>query len=526
MSDKDLCRCGRRLITRPGDLDATCAECRSKPSYYSCESVPARATASDDWEDLVPLGARAPLPDYPVETLPDYMAAMVLAVAEEIQVPADLPGALAMGVLSTAAGGKAEVEVRGQWREPLNTYEVVAMPPGSGKSPAFRLMCAPIFASERTMRDEVSEQIAEALILREAALAVAENARRKAKTEDEIGAAVLQASLAEAATVPVMPRLTADDVVPEQAATIMADQGGRLAILSAEGTFFSILMGRYTSGLPNLELVLKAHAGDRVQVDRRGRAELIERPALTIATTVQPTVLREMAAKPAMRERGILARFLLSLPRDLVGSREITPELVPDDVLRDYGATVTELITGMAGWTDPAVLMLTPHALKLHTEWRAELEPRLAAGTGDLEALRDWASKLPGATARLAGLLHLAENPQAGTRTPVGQETMERAIMQARYWAEHAMAAFGAMRAHPALDDARAVLDWIRANDREKFTQRDVHRALHRRFETAANAATALSVLEDHGYIRQAAAPNRTGRKPIAYDVHPEAVTR
>ena len=100
-----------------------------------------------------------------------------------------------------------------------------------------------------------------------------------------------------------MPRLTADDVVPEQAATIMADQGGRLAILSAEGTFFSILMGRYTSGLPNLELVLKAHAGDRVQVDRRGRAELIERPALTIATTVQPTVLREMAAKPAMRER-------------------------------------------------------------------------------------------------------------------------------------------------------------------------------------------------------------------------------
>ena len=149
------------------DLDATCAECRSKPSYYSCESVPARATASDDWEDLVPLGARAPLPDYPVETLPDYMAAMVLAVAEEIQVPADLPGALAMGVLSTAAGGKAEVEVRGQWREPLNTYEVVAMPPGSGKSPAFRLMCAPIFASERTMRDEVSEQIAEALILRE-----------------------------------------------------------------------------------------------------------------------------------------------------------------------------------------------------------------------------------------------------------------------------------------------------------------------------------------------------------------------
>lgn len=220
-------------------------------------------------------------------------------------------------------------------------------------------------------------------------------------------------------------------------------------------------MGRYTDGRPNLELMLKAHAGDRVQVDRRGRSELIERPALTIATTVQPAVLRELAAKPTMRERGVLARFLLSVPHDLVGHRETTPEVVPEDVLRSYTETAARIITEMAGWTDPAVLLLSPAALKRHTEFRRELEPRLAAGTGDMETLRDWASKLPGATVRIAGLLHIGENPRQGPRTPVGEETMARAIVQARYWAEHAMAAFGVMRAHPAVDEARAVLDWI-----------------------------------------------------------------
>jgi len=484
----------------------------------------AEATKPEPWEDPVPLGARAPMPEFPVETLPGYMADMVTAVATEVQVPPDLPAALAMGVLSTATGGRAEVVVRGQWREPLNLYLVVAMPPGSGKSPAFRMMCGPVFAAERQMREAARENILASEVARDAAVKNAEGALRKAKNEVDIEAAVRAMNLASSMPVPVMPRLTADDIVPEQAATIMADQGGRLAILSAEGTFFSVIMGRYTSGAPNLELVLKGHAGDRVQVDRRGRAELIERPALTIATTVQPAVLRELAGKQSMRERGVLARFLLSLPRDLVGSRNVTPDLVPEEILRCYTETTAGLMTGMAGWTDPAAILLSPAALKLHTEWRAELEPRLLAGTGDLEALRDWASKLPGATARIAGQLHLGENPKNGPRMPVGDETMNRAIVQARYWAEHAMAAFGAMRAHPALDDARAVLDWI--GDRTSFTERDVYRALHRRFPTSAQAAVALSVLEDHGYIRRPEAPRRPGRKAVTYDVHPQAVTR
>jgi hypothetical protein len=486
----------------------------------------AQAAAGEPWEDLVPLGTLTPLPEFPVATLPDWASAMVSAVATEVQVPVDLPAAVAMGVLSTAAGGRAEVSVRGQWREPLNLYTVAAMPPGAGKSPAFRLMCAPVFSAEREMRDGAREAITRAEIDRESEMARAQDERKKAKGDPEIDAAVKRLRLAEELPVPVMPRLTADDVTPEQAGTLMAEQGGRLAVLSAEGTFFSVLMGRYSSGSPNLELVLKAHAGDRVQVDRRGRAELIERPALTIMTTVQPLVLREMAAKPAMRERGILARFLMALPHDLVGNRDMTPDLVPDAVLRDYTQTMARLIADMAEWSDPAVLPLTPAALKLHTEWRAELEPRLRSGTGDLEALRDWAAKLPGATARIAGLLHLAEQPRNGPTSPVGEETMARAIDQSRYWVEHAMAAFGAMRAHPALEDARAVLDWI--GDKKSFTEREVYRAMHRRFPTSASALPALSVLDDHGYVRRVepeSAP-RPGRKTVAYEVHPKAVTR
>ncbi|MEU3168963.1 YfjI family protein [Streptosporangium sp. NPDC006930] len=474
---------------------------------------------SDDWDDPVPLGVRTALPDFPTDAFPAYIAAMIRGVAEEIQVPEDLPGGLALAVLATAAGGRAEVLVRGQWREPVNLQIGIAMPPGSGKSPGFRMMLRPVFAAETALQEAAKEQIKEIEKEQRDAMARAEAARKLAKTEDEIAVAMDAVRMAEEMEIPVKPRLTADDVVPEQAATILAEQGGRLAILSAEGSFFEIVMGRY-SGKPNLELVLKGHAGDRLQVDRRGREEFVERPALTMGICLQPQLLQDIAAKKQMAGRGALARLLFAVPPDKVGFRNTTPDLLDEGVIRDYNDTIMGLIIGLSAWTDPAIIVLTPAALKLHTEWRTEIEPRLRRGTGDLEALREWAAKLAGHTVRLAGLLHLAENPARGAQMPIGEDTMGRAIDLAKYYAEHAMAAFGVMRAHPLLDKAHAVLEWI--GERKDFKPRDVHRAMHRRFDGAEEVSAVLRLLEDHGYIRQAEVASTGGRKPVVYHVSPK----
>jgi hypothetical protein len=114
-------------------------------------------------------------------------------------------------------------------------------------------------------------------------------------------------------TVPVLPRLIADDITVEAAASLLAEQNGRLAVLSAEGGIFATLAGRYSSGQPNLEVFLKGHAGDLLRVDRKGRpAEHIPQPALTLGLAVQPEVLRDIARMPGFRGRGLLARILYS----------------------------------------------------------------------------------------------------------------------------------------------------------------------------------------------------------------------
>ena len=84
--------------------------------------------------ELLEFGATAqPLTvDFPVDDLPDTVRAMVLAVAQATQTDPAMPAVTALTVLAAAAGGRAEVEARPGWREPLCLYTVTVARPVSG----------------------------------------------------------------------------------------------------------------------------------------------------------------------------------------------------------------------------------------------------------------------------------------------------------------------------------------------------------------------------------------------------------
>ena len=49
----ELCHCGRKMISRSGDLEATCGECRSKPGSCDCEPLKPAAKADQPTRRLV-----------------------------------------------------------------------------------------------------------------------------------------------------------------------------------------------------------------------------------------------------------------------------------------------------------------------------------------------------------------------------------------------------------------------------------------------------------------------------------------
>jgi len=394
------------------------------------------------WEPPVPFGATgSPPPPFPVEVLPGWLGEYVAAVATATQTPPDLAGMLALAVLATVAAGAVEVQPQPGWREPLCLYVAVGMDAGTRKSSVFTALTQPVAEFERQQAAVALPAITETVTLRriaDQAVGAAEAAASKASIDQQKerqAEAIARAAEAANLIVPPVPRWLVDDATPEALAGLLATYG-RIALLSPEGDVFDQMAGRYNqSAGPNLGVYLKGHAGDLLKVDRRGRPpEYVQRPCLTIGLTVQPDVLRGLADRPGFRGRGLLARFLYSLPPSLVGRRQPGAPPVPQAVADRYTLELQTLAASLTitASDDPTVLTLDPSAGELLLDRERDLEPRLAAGSGDLTHLAGWAAKLAGATCRLAALLHLAEHLRDGWARPISANTFTAAIGLAR----------------------------------------------------------------------------------------------
>jgi hypothetical protein len=312
------------------------------------------ANGGRGWAPPVPFGVAGDLPAFPVEILPSWLGEYVTAVATATQTPPDLAGMLALTVLATVAAGAVEIQPRPGWREPLCLFVAVGMDAGTRKSSVFTAMTRPVAEFERDQAAAALPSITETITLRriaEQAAAQAEAVASKAPTdqrEERQAEAIARAAEAANLVVPPVPRWLVDDATPEALAGLLATYG-RIALLSPEGDVFDQMAGRYNQAAgPNLGVYLKGHAGDLLKVDRRGRPpEYVQRPCLTIGLTVQPEVLQGLAGRPGFRGRGLLARFLYSLPASLVGRRQAgtppVPESVADRYIRELQALATSL---------------------------------------------------------------------------------------------------------------------------------------------------------------------------------------
>ncbi|MCF8046389.1 MAG: DUF3987 domain-containing protein [Desulfarculaceae bacterium] len=262
--------------------------------------------------------------------------------------------------------------------------------------------------------------------------------------------------------IPVSGRLmaVADDVTAEALAALMAVNGERMAVISAEGGVFDTLGGRYQNGVPNLDLILKAHPGEPVRVDRKsGPPVMMQAPVLTICISPQPEVLANLPSKPGFRGRGLLARLVYVLPESLLGRRKPQGQAVPEHVSRAYAAALHKLLdldTGTEGEPLEHCLRLEPSAHAAWCEFSKAIEAELVDG-GRFETVRDWAGKLPGLAARLAGLLHVMEHLAEAPAHTISGQTMEAAMDLAGALVGHTLAAFGLMGADSDQEAAKDV---------------------------------------------------------------------
>lgn len=474
------------------------------------------------WEEPVPLGGET-VPMFPVDALPPELGDYVRALADFSEVPHDLPGVLTLAVAAAAVARKIMIEVRPEYVEPLNIYACVAMPPGTRKTWNFAAVSAPLVDYEREMMATMGPQIAEAQSharVRAKELAEAETRAAKAsgaeRTKWDAERRGLAAEVRDL-VVPAEPRVIMSEATPEALANGIAEQGGRLAVFSPEGDVFSMLKRYSKDGVANIETLLKAHAGDELRIDRRHLPPVtVSHPALTIGLAVQPDVLHGLARDRIFRERGLLARFLFSVPVTELGRRTFDGPAVPQAVREGYCSAILWLCR------HPPIevpLTLAPEAFETWRDFALEVECDRGPG-GRFSGLLDWSGKLPGLVARLAGILHCVEGAAGGRISPqVPQPRMAEAVTLGRYAAQHALAAFGMMGADASDTDAKTVLQWLERTRPQTFTTRDLCRA--DRGLGAERARAALRELHERGWIRPELDKQRPGRPSETWAVHP-----
>jgi hypothetical protein len=490
-----------------------------------------RSAPTSDWDTPITLSHSTELPGFPVASLPEWDRAFVEAEAEATQTPVDMAAVFSLAAIATIAASHVEVEPVDGWREPVNLFMACAMEPGSRKSVVHSDSTAPILEYERLLLEQTAFSISEAASIRRIAKAhLAAVEKQAASAKDNLQRMALEEEARVAANAlerldePTPPRLFTDDATPEALATLLHENNGRMAVLSAEGGIYDLMAGRYSNGSPNLDVYLKGHAGDPLRVDRRGRKpEFVDRPALTVGVAVQPFTLVKAARVADFSGRGLFDRFLYAMPAGNVGYRKTTAAPVPADVRAAYNTNLRALASTLEhGLT---TLRLTDEASAALTGWREELEPRRRPD-GDLGSVQGWSSKLDGATVRIAGLLHLADTYTTGFEKPITGPTMVAAINIGRYFISHAIAVFDLMGADPHLGGARRILDWLAKGNRTMFTKRECHLTLRSHFKRAAELDPALTLLADHGWIRLLSGKHRPGRPSSVFEVNPALLSQ
>jgi hypothetical protein len=511
---------------------------------------PAEARASDPWPAPVPIRSAAEPPPFDLlamipRDLPE-LADLVDAGAEALQVPAALIAGAAVGLAALAVSRAVEIELAPGWREPGPLWVLPLLRPGERKSAALGMLAAPFHAWTSGERKRLAEPLARFMERRRCMEAELGALRTKAaKGSGEAAAKARAEALDLAAELDGMPaRLAAPDLLvqsytPEGLRDLLEANGERVGIVSAEADAAELMGARYSDAGPSIDLLLCAHAGDPITTRRAGgRVVPLDRPAVGMVLAVQPEAVRSVLADRAAKGRGLIDRMLLILPPSRMGSRLLDPAPVPAAVADWWASSIGRLldlpwpgrvIVGHDGeptrcTSAPRNLTIDPEARRILWDLRGSLEPRLAEGA-DLAPVSGFASKLPGACARLALAFAMLRDPGAEV---VDGEAMRAACAWAPFLLAHHRAVLGDAAEPDEAHHARRLWRAIQRRGRASMTARELFDLVRdSAVPSMADFRPVLDLLREHGAVRPAPGqPGSNGRPAELWQINPALLPR
>ena len=264
-----------------------------------------------------------PVPEFPLDALPERFRLPVEEVMRHYKVSALLPATCAL-LVNSAALGRGIVTKSNVRRTYANIFAILGARSGTGKSVVFDEFAAPIiefqdealkeFGAEQKPRAEAELKFLEQEIneltkhrKNKRKVEIGEDNRRERLSELLQEKAVLEDKLEFAS------RLYCVDFTSEALGILLANNGEQMAVLTDEGGLpLHNLLGRYTKGeITDDVLLCKAKTVNSTTVDRVSRPPIVLRhPCVTMLLLVQPDLLQKAFSNERLLVGGFLARCL------------------------------------------------------------------------------------------------------------------------------------------------------------------------------------------------------------------------
>lgn len=465
-----------------------------------------------------------PTISFPISSFPKMIQDYIKAVAEHTQTPIDMTAVAVMCVVATAIQKKFEIEGKEDYTEPINIYILIIAKPGERKSAIIRITTKPLYSFEK----EENEKRKIIIAIQESKLKMIEKKIEKIENSgnleniEQLEELQLEYEELKKTQVKYL-KLIADDCTSEALTSLLADNDGKISIISAEGGIFNILNGQYSKSV-SIDTILKAHCGDTIRVDRKGReSENIDKPAMTVLLAVQDIVLEEIMSNNIFKGKGLNARFLYCNPISTVGARKFNTDKFPKILEDEYKQLIYSLLK-TPNEEETKILKLSNDANKELEIFYTWLEPQLV---NELDFMADWAGKLVGTCLRIAGILHCMEYSNITSDCLVSLDTMKKAIDISQYFLEHAKYAYMLMGADKETEKAKYILKKLKKQDKMSLKRSEIlsiSRSPSRNINKVVDILKALDILVEYGYILELEAEERAGagrKKDIEYELNP-----
>lgn len=442
---------------------------------------------SDSWE---------PPGEFPVDCLPPLLQKYVREVARLEQVDEALPAVAVLGVISAALGKRPRTNLIRPRITSANLYLVALVPAGAGKSTVLGRVARALRKLDNELLAQWERERKPQILAR---LRAIERARKRQERADRQVPQSAGTSEAESTTkrfegweaeeaalrdeLQKEPRLLADDITPERAVMILANELGTLSLMSSEpGDSIEVLGGRYHKGgqTRTNTLLLKGFSLEPHIADRVGRPSVrLPEPCLTVLYLMQPFVFRRLVDDEVALRSGLLARLLVAHIDDTPVAKLSDPE-EDRQVLAAFDHLVEQLAHAFRLVLGSVMIPASLEAQELFDEYCVRTKQAAQAGPAEFAPL---AARYAEQACRLAIVIHCATHGPTAPEVPIDTNTAGAAIQIVQWFSQHQRALFHNSIEVATHSEEERVRAWFATDpklaDGRGYSARDIRRRLH-----------------------------------------------